>query len=206
MSKVSACIITKDRYCITDTIKSVTDKVKEIIIVDTGSEPKYLEFLNGLKKQNNKIKLYNFDWNGSFSKARNYSIDKAKGDWVLIIDSDEVFEGEIYNIDKKYTHCFMPVYKFINDKAEFQQTGIRIFRNNPKIRYEYNIHETIENNVDIKNACTITDCKIVHYGFSEEQKKVRMKRNYKMLMEDKENPYAVFYLNAYRLVDKELYL
>ena len=57
MSKVSACIITKDRYCISNTIKSVTDKVKEIIIVDTGSQPEYLEFLQDLKKQNNKIKF-----------------------------------------------------------------------------------------------------------------------------------------------------
>ena len=89
MLNISACIITNNNHKVIDAIKSVYDSVNEIILVNTCEE-----FTIDLTEFD-KVKLYSFDWCDDFSKARNYSISKATGDWILIIDSDDVLYEDL---------------------------------------------------------------------------------------------------------------
>lgn len=41
-------------------------------------------------KTSNKVKVYHRSLNSDFSAQRNFALKKAKGDWVLFVDSDEV--------------------------------------------------------------------------------------------------------------------
>jgi len=90
--KISCCIIGKNEIDdIGNCLKSVYDKVYEIIYVDTGSEDGTLEYV---KENFPKVKTYFYKWNNDFSAARNFSIRRAKGDFLFYLDCDEEFVGE----------------------------------------------------------------------------------------------------------------
>ena len=58
----------------------------EIILVDDGSTDDSLSILKSIK--NSKVKVYNKK-NGGPSAGRNFGIEKAKGEYLLFIDSDD---------------------------------------------------------------------------------------------------------------------
>jgi glycosyltransferase involved in cell wall biosynthesis/2-polyprenyl-3-methyl-5-hydroxy-6-metoxy-1,4-benzoquinol methylase len=87
---VSVCMIVKNEEdYLSRCLKSVNDIADEIIIVDTGStdDSKYIA-----EKFTDKI--YDLEWCesdglGDFSRARNYGVEKAVGDYIFYIDADE---------------------------------------------------------------------------------------------------------------------
>ena len=57
----------------------------ELIILDTGSTDKTVQIA-----QKFTDKVYFAKWNNDFASMRNESIKYATGEWLLIIDADEV--------------------------------------------------------------------------------------------------------------------
>ena len=78
-------------------LKNVTS---ELVIVDTGSTDNSVEIA---KKYTDK--LYFHEWNNDFSAMRNTSISYCSGEWVFVLDGDEVLEG-----------CH-EIIKFFNEKS-----------------------------------------------------------------------------------------
>ena len=77
-------------------VKSVlnqTYKNYEILLVNDGSTEKMNE-LNDLIKKEKSIKLINVKPNRGAANARNVGIDKATGDYIAFLDSDDEFEPE----------------------------------------------------------------------------------------------------------------
>ncbi len=77
-------------------LSKVGSLVDEIIVVDTGSTDK--------TKDVAKIfgaKVFDFKWNNNFSDARNFSLSKATGDWILILDADEVISPKDHDRMRK---------------------------------------------------------------------------------------------------------
>lgn len=68
-----------------------TYKNKEIIVVDDGSDKKTKEVLRNLE---DKISLLITQDNQGQSKARNIGISRAKGQYIVTLDSDDFFERE----------------------------------------------------------------------------------------------------------------
>ena len=65
-------------------IKPILDSVEsELIITDTGSTDRTVEIA-----KNFTDKVLSFEWCDDFSAARNYSLSKATGDWILVVDDD----------------------------------------------------------------------------------------------------------------------
>lgn len=92
--KVSVVIIVKnEERNIEKCLKSVK-WCDEIIVVDDKSSDKTLE----IARRYNAI-IYSNSLNGDFSLQRNLGLSKAKNDWVLFLDADEVVsDGLAYEI------------------------------------------------------------------------------------------------------------
>ena len=162
---VSLCMIVKDEEdnigkCLLN-LKPLAD---EMIIVDTGSSDrtKALAEIFGAK-------LYDFEWNNDFSAARNYSLSKATGDWILVMDADEIISPNDFDAIKKIVKAKKPkafsfvtrnytnmpniigtrpndgTYKDLEMGCGWTPSGkIRLFKNGLNIRFEYPVHEAVE--------------------------------------------------------------
>src|SRR5216684_4115292 len=62
----------------------------EIIIIDDYSTDATLLEISNLKSQNLKIKIFKRKLNNDFAIQRNFGLSKAKGEWILFIDADEI--------------------------------------------------------------------------------------------------------------------
>lgn len=185
---ISACIITNNDPKVLNAIKSVYDSVSEIILVNTSD--RFELDIKGL----DKVKLHWFKWCDSFSDARNYSISKATGKWILIIDSDEVMTAEVKYLDPKYDIYLVQIFN-----AELPYWNARIFKNDGKIIYKYKLHESVEYCITKENTSLVNDLTFIHSGCQikgyELEKKVE--RNLRIMLTDFENPVRNFHLGLY---------
>jgi len=67
----------------------------EIIVVDDYSEDKRIMNHELRIKDNKRIKIFRRHLEGDFASQRNYGLSKAKGDWVLFVDADEIVSEEL---------------------------------------------------------------------------------------------------------------
>jgi len=90
-------------------ILSAKNLTENIIVIDSQSDDKTI---NILKKE--KIKFYSFPYHSYVEPARSFGINKAKTEWVLILDADERATNELIfevreNIEEnKFSHYYIP--------------------------------------------------------------------------------------------------
>jgi glycosyltransferase involved in cell wall biosynthesis len=65
-------------------VQSVASFADEVIVVDTQSTDKTVEIAKSLK-----CKVFHHQNTSVVEPVRNFSISKAKGDWILLLDADE---------------------------------------------------------------------------------------------------------------------
>ena len=191
---ISACLMVKDEeHCLENCLKSIKGFVDEIIVVDTGSTDGTIEIA-----ENYGAKVYHHPWEGDFSKHRNQSMSYAKGDWILIIDADEVLEPESSKAIRaiaKQTPKNAILFKVINcsSKGECKSLLIspRLFRNDIGCHYRGIVH----NQPYYPREEEPSSLKIYHYGYdlSPEQMKAKGKRTIELLEKQiAMNPEAIF--------------
>ncbi len=141
-------IVKDEEIVLKEFLNSVKDYVDEIVIVDTGSKDNTksiaLEFT---------LKIFDFEWSDDFSAARNFSISKATGEWILILDADEVIsKDDLLKIKTIIEDDNYLGYRFIQETYHGDELvstrGIcRLFQNNKGIKFVYPIHETVRNSI-----------------------------------------------------------
>ncbi len=202
-SSLSVCMIVKNEAKnIGRCLESIVDIANEIIVVDTGSIDNTKEIA---KKYG--ATLYDFKWIDDFSKARNYSINKATGDWILILDGDDEFEKQdadklldIINNSNQGDIFIFNTICYLGDapgNEKIMNVNIRLFKNKPQFRYQGRIHEGIRpQNKDV--ITQFSDIRIYHYGYINTCVKDQNKRERNMrilkkeLEENPTNPYWLF--------------
>lgn len=68
----------------------------EFLFIDDGSKDHGKAIILKYQKTDNRIKVYSQE-NQGVSVARNLGIQKAKGDWITFIDSDDTIEAKLYD-------------------------------------------------------------------------------------------------------------
>ncbi len=96
-----------------NSIRNQSYKNIEIIIVNDGSTDDTLYRLLNLADTDNRIKIYNIK-NSGVSKARNIGIEKAKGEYVMFVDSDDYIEEKMVDklLDMRKKYNMMPICKY----------------------------------------------------------------------------------------------
>ena len=78
-----------------NSIVNQTYKNLEIILVDDGATDNSGKLCDKLAKIDNRIKVYHKE-NGGLSDARNYGVERATGDYIGFVDSDDYIDSEMY--------------------------------------------------------------------------------------------------------------
>ncbi len=123
-------------------IGRMIDSVKgcdEIMVVDTGSTDDTVKIA---KEKGAKV-FRGYKWNDNFSEARNVAKDKCKSEWLLIIDCDEVFVGDIDRLREFLASDVMKdmdAAMFDVDTGSEVNDQIRVFRNSDDIEWAGAVH------------------------------------------------------------------
>lgn len=195
--KISLCMIVKDEEeWLAQCLQSVKSIVDEIVIVDTGSTDRTIEIAKTFG-----AKIFHQPWEGDFAKARNFSIQQASGDWILVLDADEAIaekdlqELKMLTVDQKICSEFLQRH-YSNDhrlsdytpvsgeypewevghSGYFESNCCRLFPNNEGLYYEGRVHELVEHSIKKINKHKIkrTKVRIQHFGHTD---KVKSKKN-----------------------------
>ncbi len=64
----------------------------EVVIVDDYSPDNSFEIANKLAQNDSRVRVFKLDKNYGVSYARNYAMQKARGEWIAVLDADDWFE------------------------------------------------------------------------------------------------------------------
>ena len=175
MNRVAAAMIVRDELrFIEGCLQSLTGRVDEIIVVDTGSRDDTVE-----KAKRFPVSLYHFPWCGDFSAARNFALDQARSEWILYIDADERLEVPDPQMlrdalsDKGKVAWRMRFHPRV-DWTPYAE--LRLFRNDLRIRFRGAIHERMEEGIEDvvrEDGLEIGECGLVlqHVGYEDDQRR-----------------------------------
>ncbi len=169
--KVSLCLITKDEeHCLAACLASVKHLVGEIIVVDTGSADNTVQLA-----QLAGARVFHFIWTGNFSQARNFGLEQARGDWILVLDADEVLcpveveDFDQYLENKTVEGYYLQLNNYIGDGKQMTcDRVVRLFRNKPEYRFVGAIHEQVATSIiKINQGQGLVPAPLVidHYGY-----------------------------------------
>jgi tetratricopeptide (TPR) repeat protein len=201
---VSLCMIVKDEARhLAAALLSAGPLVDDIVVVDTGSSDRSADIARVFG-----ARLFSFPWNGSFSDARNVSLSKALGDWILVIDADEVLAppdlSRLATLIKKgaapagYSFTTRNYTEEITRRNWTSNAGeypeeerglgwtpsdkVRLFPNDSRIRFEGAVHELLETSLE---GCGIPilpcDVPVHHYGKLDAAKCAEKQERYYLL-------------------------
>jgi tetratricopeptide (TPR) repeat protein len=205
---VSLCMIVKnEQKHLARCLHSAKPVVDEMVIVDTGSEDRTKDIAVAYGAM-----AFDFPWVDDFSKARNFSLSKASGDWILVLDADEVISSQNYDEfralvqtpnDKPLAYCIQTrnythrsnTFGWKPNKGEYpneEGTGwfssdkVRLFTNDARIRFANPVHELVEPCLSALNI-PIHNCSIPvhHFGKLEEAKTYEKTKAYSDLGQKK---------------------
>ncbi|RCK72782.1 MAG: Glycosyl transferase, group 2 family protein [Anaerolineae bacterium] len=209
---LSLCMIVKNEEAnLPHCLDSVKDVVDEIIIVDTGSTDRTKEIALSYG-----AKLYDFEWIDDFSAARNFSLEKATGEWILVLDADEKLEKRTAKKLRELAKVSdVDAYVMIQQNFRSSQIQpvldfqtIRFFRNCSYYRFRGRYHEGVHHSIQEHNGKIALDRQelvILHDGYLQntaqgELRRKRAIRHLKAILDD--DPHDVW---AHLKLGMELY-
>jgi GT2 family glycosyltransferase/Tfp pilus assembly protein PilF len=186
---LSLCMIVKNETTnLVRCLRSVMPVVDEVIIVDTGSTDGTADLACALG-----AKLSTLEWNNDFAAARNASLAGAKGDWLLVLDADEALDAadlvrlraqltdpatasvDGYTITTRNYTCDTTTAGWTPNDGLYGATEagtgwfpshkVRLFKNDPRIRFEGALHEVVDDSLHRHGLCVRDlDVPVHHYG------------------------------------------
>lgn len=145
----------------------------ELIIIDTGSTDNSVNIAKCFTD-----KVFFHSWNDNFSEMRNKVISYCTGEWVMVIDGDEVLENptEIINFikskNRKDFNTALLTVKNLTDEKDLSSFSVlsspRLFRKDKDFYYEGVVH----NQPIFKGPIIKLNSSLIHYGYISTDKEL----------------------------------
>jgi tetratricopeptide (TPR) repeat protein len=169
-------------------LDSIRSFAHQIIVVDTGST----DWTRDIAARYG-AEVYSFPWRDDFSAARNAALERATGDWILMLDADEELMPDQHSVllksmqDRKAIAWRLPMV----DKGR-EEEGVnyvpRLFRNAPGLFYVGRVHEQVFSSVEVRRLewgleNKFGTARLLHHGYTKELIRSRDKiaRNLRLL-------------------------
>lgn len=153
---IAVCMIVKnEEEVLSRCLESVAGLWDELIIVDTGSTDRTVEIAKSFG-----AKVLHYEWiaPGHKGEARQFGIDHAVSQWIVVIDADEIMQhapGVRKALASAPADLDAIRVQFTNYDAAGQPTltwyQVRIFRRG-KYEYKYREHEVPVSLVEVKES------------------------------------------------------
>jgi tetratricopeptide (TPR) repeat protein len=204
--KLSLCMIVKDEAeMLPGFLAHSWGLWDQLCVVDTGSTDETVSILRHAGAE-----LIHRPWDQDFSAARNAGLERARGDWILFLDADEMITPELgreirgviaADAQAKEVGAATVVMRNLLPHGHRRQTAVlRLFRNDPSLRFSFPIHEDITGAVNgylqatgrsLRHLVGVVD----HLGYLRERASARGKklRDSEMLLACLERDRADFY-------------
>jgi tetratricopeptide (TPR) repeat protein len=180
---ISLCVLARDEEeCLPRLLRSARGVADETIVVDTGSTDATPAIARSFGA---RVLFHPFE--DDFSAARNVALEAARYPWILVLDADEVLSRRSAPRirravrDPKKAGFFL---RFVNDLGGGREhvCGIvRLFRNDPSVRYQFAIHEQVVPSLLAFGAAhglrlgVVEGVTVYHDGYRPERKAAREK-------------------------------
>lgn len=108
----------------------------ELLLIDDGSTDKSAKICDEYAQKDIRIKVFHKK-NGGVSTARNLGIDKAGGEWITFVDSDDYVLNEYLEsmISSSYPPATLVFSTYVNVGNNPKQYVAGTYRNNDMVKY-----------------------------------------------------------------------
>jgi glycosyltransferase involved in cell wall biosynthesis len=186
-------------------LESIKHVVDEIIVVDTGSTDESIE----IARRHGAV-VHEHPWSGDFSEARNVGLDLTSCEWILYIDADERLDPiDRAAVEAQLRDAPEVAFRILlkPDSLSTPYREYRVWRNDPRIRFENVIHEKIVPAIQRVaeqdgREIGVADLLLTHVGYEGDQTH-KHRRNLPLLRRQLEDePYNLFNLHhLFRVLD-----
>ena len=125
-----------------ESVKAQTLTDFECLIINDGTKDNSVEVATKAIGDDNRFVIHH-KVNGGLSDARNYGVQRARGEYIFLLDSDdyigETLLEDTYNMAKKYDSdivCFDMMYVYENGRESVSSGGnfeVTNFKDNPSL-------------------------------------------------------------------------
>lgn len=137
----AALIVKNEERFLEPCLASLQAIVDEIVVVDTGSTDRTSAIVRRCG-----ARLHTFEWVDDFAAARNHALRLVSGQWILYIDADERLRP-CSSSDLRAQLAdpsFIAYHVLLHPRPGFTPYWeVRLFRNDPQLRFRGVIHETL---------------------------------------------------------------
>jgi glycosyltransferase involved in cell wall biosynthesis len=198
-------IVKNEEKCLAECLRSARPFVDEMIVVDTGSTDHTID----VARQNGAL-VFLFPWREDFAAARNCSLRLAAGEWILVLDADEILQADDAADFLKLLSApgvegyFLPICSYLGEgKGKMNDMAVRLFKNKSEYRFENALHEQVAGSILRRNngsGLQIAAAIIYHKGYLEQNVLLKNKHNRNMtvirqaLSKDAQNPFLLYCL------------
>tara|TARA_R110002072_G_scaffold174303_4_gene329482 strand:- start:97022 stop:99490 length:2469 start_codon:yes stop_codon:yes gene_type:complete len=193
--KITLCMIARDEeQFLGECLRHAQGAFDELVLVDTGSTDRTIEIAESFG-----AKVLHRAWDDDFSAPRNFGLQSATGDWILVLDADEIIhEGGCERTRELVQNPSALGYhlRFTNNYGNGKTIGVmmvRLFRNLPGIAYENIIHEQVTpslQRIGGEMGLSFLSCEIEveHHGYTDQLMTSRSKneRNERLFLKQAE--------------------